>query len=91
MDKGLIKPPAGVHLAPLSAAVFAILAQHTAFPWPVLKTQATRHKIDPAELSPEGLRIILEGLAAGVERFTSPGSGAKVRADLERLLELDGQ
>jgi hypothetical protein len=86
MDERLIKPPPGVSLGPLSAEVFAILAEYTAFPWPVLKTQATRHDFDPTNLTAQQLRAIAGLLADGVARFTSPGSGAKVRDALQELL-----
>jgi len=87
MDKRLNSPPPGVELGPLSAEVFAILAEHTAFPWPVLKAQATRHNVDPADLGAADLRMLVDVLATGVERFTSPGAGAKVRAALLRLIQ----
>jgi hypothetical protein len=87
MDSELIKPPAGVTLGALSLRIFEVLAQHTAFPWPVMKTQAQRYGLDPENLTLEDLRSLLDVLAVSVERFTSPGTGAKTRADLERLLE----
>jgi hypothetical protein len=87
MDTRLTKPPAGVTLGPLSARIFAVLAEHTAFPWPVMKTQAQRHGLDPANLTLADLRALLDVLAVSVERFTSPVTGAKTREDLARLLE----
>ena len=86
MDERLIKPPPGVALGPLSAEVFATLAEYTAFPWPVLKTQAARHDFDPTNLTVAQLRVLVDLLADGVARFTSPGSGTKVRAALQELL-----
>jgi hypothetical protein len=89
MDSELTKPPAGVDLGPLSLRVFEVLAQHTVFPWPVMKTQAQRFGLDPANLTVDDLRSLLDVLAVSVERFTSPGTGAKTRADLVELLQND--
>ena len=86
MDERLTKPPAGVDLGPVSARIFEVLAEHTAFPWPVMKTQAQRLGLDPANLTMTDLRALLDLLAVSVERFTSPRTGAKTREDLERLL-----
>ncbi len=79
------KPPPGVVLAPLSARVFQVLAQYTAFPWPVMLAQCRRHDIDPALLSPSDLVKVLPHLVEGVARFTSPEKGEAVREALERL------
>jgi hypothetical protein len=88
MDANLSRPPADVTLGYLSAEVFSVLARFTAFPWPVLKTQAARQGADPANLTVAQLRPLIELLAAGVSRFTSPQSGVEVRRELERLVEM---
>ncbi len=79
-------PPPGVELGPVSAEVFEILARYTVFPWPVLKSQAVRQKLDPEKLRLEDLPRVIDSLARGVERFTSPSVGVAVRRDLEALL-----
>ncbi|MEM6993070.1 MAG: hypothetical protein AAF721_21335 [Myxococcota bacterium] len=75
-------PPDDVELNPFSREVFAVLAEYTAFPWPVLKTQAARAGVAPDKLTPQALGLIVERLAVGVERFTSPESGHAVRRRL---------
>ena len=86
MEQSLIKPPRDVELRALSAKVFDILARYTAFPWPVLKAQSRRIAATPEDLSISELRDLLEHLVRGVERFTSPETGVRVREDLEALL-----
>lgn len=85
MEQLLKTPPGDVSLNRLSRQVFDVLAQYTAFPWPVLMAQAQRAGLDPTNLTASGLRQIIERLASGVERFTSPEHGAAVRAELQRL------
>ncbi len=79
------KLPDGVVLTPLSARVFQVLAQKTAFPWPVMLAQCKRCNVDPAALTPNDLRLVLPYLADGVARFTSPDKGDHVRVELEKL------
>lgn len=86
MEPNLVKPPSGVELGELSARVFAILAKYTAFPWPVLKAQTHRKGIPPEDLSAADLADLVDLLARGVERFTSPEAGSLVRAELEDLV-----
>ena len=90
MEQSLIKPPRDVELGELSAKVFDILARYTAFPWPVLKAQAHRKSAPPEDLTPAQLADLVEHLVRGVERFTSPETGLRVRADLEALLRAYG-
>jgi hypothetical protein len=86
MESNLTRPPADVELGDLSREVFGVLARFTAFPWPVLKTQAARQGVDPANLSVAQLRVLVEFLATGVARFTSPTSGEEVKRELEELV-----
>ncbi len=86
MEQSLIRPPRDVQLGELSAKVFDILARYTAFPWPVLKAQAYRMSAPPENLTPAQLAGLVEHLVRGVERFTSPETGSRVRADLDALL-----
>ncbi|MEM6295856.1 MAG: hypothetical protein AAGA54_31580 [Myxococcota bacterium] len=87
MDELLVRLPEGVELSPVAEAAFKVLAQHTAFPWPVLKTQAKRLGFDAASLSVEQLGEMIELLAVGVERFTSPEAGEQVRTALRALTQ----
>jgi len=84
--QGKPTPPEGVKLNELSAAVFDALSEHTVFPWPVLKTQAKRFNIDPTSLSPRDLERLIDRLANGVARFTSPEAGVAVEQQLRALL-----
>ena len=81
------RPPEGMKLNELSEAVFEVLSEHTIFPWPVLKTQAKRLELDAAALKVADLERLIEPLASGVERFTSPEAGAAVGRQLRKLLE----
>ncbi len=87
MVDALTKPPDGVSLNALSASVFAILAEYTAFPWPILMAQAKRCGVDPAQLRATDLAALVSHLAAGVQRYPSPVKGAAVRAELEKLAQ----
>jgi hypothetical protein len=86
MDENLSRPPSDVTLGELSHAVWTLLAEFTAFPWPVLKTQAARQGVDPADLRVEQLRELVPRLALGVARFTSPQIGKEVGLRLEALV-----
>lgn len=85
MDERLTRPPAGVELGALSQRVFEILAEFTAFPWPVLHAQAVRVGVDARNLMRDDLVRLGPKLAEGVARFTTPEKGAAV---LKRLGEL---
>jgi hypothetical protein len=86
MDDNLTRMPGDVALGDLSREVFTVLARFTAFPWPVLKAQAARQGADPAQLSVDELRGLVELLARGVSRFTSPQTGEEVKRELEALV-----
>jgi hypothetical protein len=73
-------------LSPLSSQVLDVLQSSTMFPWPLLKTQASRHGIDGAALDAAGLRLVLDDLVKGLERFSSPEKAAAARAALLALL-----
>lgn len=81
-----LERPKGVELGPLSLRVFEALSQFTAFPWPLLETQAKRAGCDPANLGRAGLERLIEPLARGVARFNSPAAGREAQLALERLL-----
>lgn len=89
MEERLIRPPRGVTLNPLSERVFDVLSEFTAFPWPLLKTQAERIKCDPANLGRPALERLIEPLARGVARFNTPEAGRSVQQALERMLSFD--
>jgi hypothetical protein len=83
MDRDVNRPRG---LNTLSTQIFELLARYTMFPWPVLKTQCERAGIDPFHLTPADLdEQLLDKLAAGVARFTSPAKGAEVRGELAAL------
>lgn len=86
MDENLSRPPSNVTLGELSHAVWTLLAEFTAFPWPVLKTQAARQGVDGADLTVDQLRELVPRLSMGVARFTSPQVGKEVERRLEALL-----
>ncbi len=86
MDEFLVRPPPGKKLNDLSERVFDVLRQFTAFPWPLLETQAKRTGCDPANLGRPSLARLIEPLAEGVARFNSPEAGREVQLALERLL-----
>lgn len=73
------RPP---DLSEFANRVFDVLAEHTAFPWPVLKTQCERSGVDPRELMPSQLDRVLDDLVKAVARFTSPEVGEEVRRQL---------
>lgn len=85
MDPQVGRLPPGIELGPLSREVFDILAEHTAFPWPVLLAQALRIGADAPNLLHSDLERLAPRLADGVARFTSPDKGESVRA---RILAL---
>ena len=86
MDNFLSRRPAGIEFNTLSETVFELLSNYTAFPWPLLRTQAERRGADPAELRPTTLKELIGPLATGVARFNTPEAGREVQRALERLL-----
>ncbi len=86
MDAGLTKRPAGVVFNALSDAVFEVLSQYTAFPWPVMLAQCKRVAVDPANLTKKGLAEALPHIVSGVARFTSPEKASRVEHALRALL-----
>ena len=86
MEERLVRPPKGVTLNPLSMRVFDLLSQFTAFPWPLLKTQAERIDCDPANLGHTALQRLIAPLAKGVARFNTPEAGEAVETALRRML-----
>jgi hypothetical protein len=80
-------PPPGVQLNALSMRVFEVLAEYTAFPWPILMTQARRCGRNPGALTREDLAEMIPYLVIGVERYTSPDKGARARVALRRLVD----
>ena len=86
MDDFLSRRPAGIELNALSTSVFEVLVEFTAFPWPLLRTQAKRVRADPANLGRTALARLVEPLASGVARFNTPEAGREVQLALERLL-----
>jgi hypothetical protein len=72
-------------LSPFSSQVLDVLQRSTMFPWPLLKTQADRHGVDAAALDAASLRLILDDLVKGLERFGSPEKAAAARAALIAL------
>lgn len=86
MDELLSRRPNGIELNALSESVFEILVDYTAFPWPLLRTQADRVDADPANLERLTLERLIEPLAKGVARFNTPEAGREVQVALERLI-----
>jgi hypothetical protein len=86
MDSSAVaKKPSG--LSPLAAHMFDVLARYTVFPWPVLLTQCQRLRIDPGKLNASAAtKELVDNLATGVGRFTSPDKARKVQAELESLI-----
>jgi hypothetical protein len=85
MDHDLNRPEG---LSAVAERVFDVLARHTMFPWPVLKTQCERIGVDPFRLTPASLDgQLLDNLAASVARFTSPAKGAEVRDELAAIID----
>jgi len=87
MDDFLTRRPRGVELGSFSQEVLETLSTFTAFPWPLLKTQAERAGYDPATLEASTLAPIVESLARGVARFNTPEAGEMVKAALMELVE----
>jgi hypothetical protein len=85
MGESLIGLPEGVELNELARAVFVVIAQYTAFPWPVLSTQSKRLGVDLATLTRAQLAQMVPLIAASVGRFTSPATQEAVRRDLAKL------
>jgi hypothetical protein len=90
MVEDLKRRPSGVTFNALSESVFDILAEYTAFPWAILTTQAKRVNVDPAALTPADLPALIDLLAEGVGRFTSPEKRDRVRAKLLALAQRVG-
>ncbi len=83
---GLI--PQDTNLQGLSLQVFDILAKHTAFPWSILKAQCHRIAADPSHLSRDQLcGDLVNYLADGVARFSSPEKGERIRRELKALCD----
>ncbi len=75
-------------LSGLSAQIYEALERYTAFPWPVLKAQCERVRLDPQKLTPRALEgPLLDYLVAGVTRFTNPRKGAMLRDELVALVK----
>lgn len=73
-------------LSGFAAQVFDVLAEHTMFPWPVMKTQCERAGVDPFMLSAAHLKKpLLDSLTASIARFTSTAKGERARMSLEAL------
>ncbi len=64
----------------------AIDPRHSAMPWPLLKTQCGRLKLDPMELTPADVRTLAPLLARSVTRFASPEKGELLELHLNRLV-----
>jgi len=73
-------------VSPTSAAILDVLTGLTMFPWPLLKTQAERHGLDPTALGPDDLTRLLDDVVKGLERFTSPQKAAIAREELLKLM-----
>jgi hypothetical protein len=78
--------PGDANLGGLSLRVFQVLSKYTEFPWAILQVQCKRKGVDPAALEVEDLRTVIENLATGVQRFSSPAKGELVRSELSALL-----
>jgi len=85
MDEGLSRRPKGVEFNELSEGVFVILEQFTAFPWAIMAAQAKRIGATAHALTPADLNKLIELLAVGVGRYTSPEKEAGVREALTLL------
>lgn len=86
MDEPLIRPPKGVTFNVLSERVFRVLGEFTAFPWPLLNTQAGRLGFNPAQLRHSELERLIDPLARGVARFNTPEAGDALRVALGQML-----
>ena len=85
MDEGLSRRPKGVEFNELSESVFVILEQFTVFPWAIMAAQAKRIGATAQALTPADLTKLIELLAIGVGRYTSPEKEAGVREALTAL------
>jgi hypothetical protein len=72
-------------LSATSAAVLDVLTGLTMFPWPLLKTQADKRGLDPANLEPADVAGLVDDLVKALERFTSPQKAATARELLRRI------
>lgn len=81
--------PLGVDLGRISSLVFEVLAEHTAFPWPVMVAQCQRCGFDPVDLNAEQLEQVISHLARGVARFTSPAKAESVERELTRIARME--
>ncbi len=79
----LSAPPA---LGPLSQDVYKVMARHTAFPWPIIKTQCRRNGVDPRGLTPTTLGFVIQSLALGISRFTDAQTAMRVRRELVEVM-----
>jgi hypothetical protein len=75
-----------MEVSPTSAAILDVLTGLTMFPWPLLKTQAERHGLDPSALAPGDLARLVDDVVKGLERFTSPQKAAIAREALSKLI-----
>ncbi len=78
------RPPG---LNELGGQVFDVLAAHTAFPWPILETQARRSSKDPFQLTRADLRELAPRLLEALARFASPDKVEAATQALGRLAE----
>jgi hypothetical protein len=79
----LVKRPPGLN--DLSGRVFDVLATFTAFPWPVLETQAKRLKKDPRKLERADLPELIPKLIEALARFAAPEKVALAEAQLQKI------
>lgn len=77
--------PEGLSLGPLSRQVFDVLADHTSFPWPIMRAQCKRVGADPENIRSSDLRALSGHLAEAVGRFTSAESREAVLRNLNAL------
>jgi len=80
----LLRRPIGLN--ELSTRVFDVLAASTAFPWPILETQAKRAKRDPLNLTRDDLEELLLKLIEALGRYTSPEKTSLASEALRRLI-----
>lgn len=73
------------HLSDLSRQVYAIVAQHTAFPWPLLTTRCRRLGVDAASLTAADIRTVTQPLALAVAQVSTPRAAIRMRLQLQDL------